>query len=174
MQRKKYHFLLILVVNIFSTSASNIEDLQVFIKNLEKNGKPVTPELPRFPSYLSNPVIYKWVYNGNIFSTDRVNKISDIPLQNFRVSQTSMVGYMLYQKIDYSFIKTPYETLKMKVGDQIANGTIKNITANTTEIDVKETADGKLYIHKVYLELDSTSNGKPPLQKLNPDSLTKQ
>jgi hypothetical protein len=114
------------------------------------------PQLPHLPAARSD---YQEVFNNNLFAPQRW--LDETELSVYKLSQLKMVGYLYYRNRAYSFILTPHATIKVKVGDKIANGVVQKITNNATEIDEIQIIQHKQYINKIYLELPTPPEFKP-------------
>jgi len=101
---------------------ADTKDLEQFVQELRS--KPSINVPPVLPEFTFKPANYKMINYDNIFSQDRLDQKESDLLLNYNLDQLKMVGYLHYESRDYVFIKTPYETLKLKLGDKIKNGEI--------------------------------------------------
>lgn len=137
---------------------ADTKDLEQFVQELRS--KPSTNVPPVLPEFTFKPANYKMINYDNIFSQDRLDQKESDLLQNYNLDQLKMVGYLHYESRDYVFIKTPYETLKLKLGDKIKNGEISLITPSSTQIDEPQIQDSKTFINKIMLNLDQGNQTK--------------
>jgi len=156
----------LLMFSIFMVAFAHAEinDLELLIKDLEQ--KPIHMEplvLPQLQIIFEN---YKSVEQNNIFDSGRSSSYDMNTYsynQDYNLNQLQMVGYMNYTGISYAFLKTPFETIKVKVGDQIKGGKVMSITANAVEINQLQVVDNKNYVKKIFIELVQPDNNKPKL-----------
>lgn len=145
---------------------ADIDDLNEMVRKISTD--PVLQVPPELPVFKLPDTGYKDIESGlNLFDQNRLDGQIENDLHNFNLSQLQMVGYMYYKNVDYSFVKTPYETLKVKVGDKILNGKIIRILPNNTEIDELQVQDNKVFTNKIFLNLDQ------PKAKILPKLQTK-
>ena len=137
---------------------ADTSDLEQFVQELR--AKPSTNIPPALPEFIFKSANYKMIEYDNIFSQDRLDRRESDILQNYNLNQVQMVGYLKYESKDYVFVKTPYETLKLKVGDKIKDGEITSITPISAQIDEPQIEDKKTYINKIMLKLDQNNQAK--------------
>ncbi len=137
---------------------ADTSDLVQFVQDLR--AKPSSNAPPVLPEFRLKPTNYKMVEYDNIFSQDRLNRRESDILQNYNLNQVQMVGYLKYESKDYVFVKTPYETLKLKVGDKIKDGEISLITPVSAQIDEPQIENKKTFINKIMLKLDQNNQTK--------------
>lgn len=140
---------------------ADVSDLERLID--EMNQKPVPQIDPKLPEYKLMSTSYRQLSNNNLFDAGRVNQSSDENyLNKYNLSQLQMVGFLNYQKINYAFIKTPFETLRVKVGDKIQNGNVVVINENSIEIIERQTQGERVYDKKIFLQLNESKTKKLP------------
>lgn len=146
---------------------ADTQDLETLVKELGQ--KPNTVKPAELPTIKFNDVDYKLPENNNIFDSKRSEVSNDNLFQiydnKYSLNQLQMVGYMHYHNIDYAMLKTPYETIKVKVGDSVKNGKVIKITEEMTEIDELDFADGKSYNRKRFFNLNAATDKNKSLVK---------
>lgn len=91
----------------------------------------------------------------NIFADNGLvvvhNKLDD---KKFSLTELKMVGYLLVSKQLYALLQTPYDILKLKLGDKIGRGKIILLTKNFVEIDNLQQQNNKNFhqLYRLYLE----------------------
>lgn len=157
----KYYLML-----MSSLAFADTEDLQQMMKELDN--KSVVTKAPEIPVYTPAKTNFKQYQFDNLFSQERVRDdyATSNTLQNFNLNQLQMVGYMEQKKVNYAFVKTPYETLMLKTGDKVKGGTVTQVSQTQVELDEIQTQDNKVYHKKIFLKLDSnkTNDFKLKLQ----------
>ncbi len=146
---------------------ADINDLESLVKELEQKRIPMpTITLPKFERQSGD---YKNSLPNNVFDASRNFTNYDLNSmeynQDYSLNQLQMVGYMNYNGIDYAFLKTPFDTIKVKTGDQIKGAKIVNITNSVTEINQLQVIDDKTYNKKIYIELLQPTNSKAKLKQ---------
>lgn len=140
---------------------ADISDLERLIDEL--NQKPVPQIDPKLPEYKLMSTSYRGLSNNNLFDVGRINQSSDENyLNKYNLSQLQMVGFLNYQKTNYAFIKTPFETLRVKVGDKIQNGSVVMIGESSLEIIERQTEGERVYDKKIFLQLNESKTKKLP------------
>lgn len=134
------------------------EDLQQMMKDLDNTT--VVTKAPEIPVYTPPKTNFKEYQFDNLFSQTRVSDdyATSNTLQNFNLNQLQMVGYMEQKKINYAFVKTPYETLILRSGDKIKGGTVTQVSPTQVELDEIQTQDNKVYHKKIFLKLETNRN----------------
>ena len=151
-----------LVILLFIASVyADINDLDALIKELEQ--KPIKMQPILLPKLNLDANNYSSISRNNIFDSSRnvnydVNSLSYN--QDYTLNQLKMVGYMNYNGVDYAFLKTPVDTIKVKVGDQIKGSKVVNITNSVVEINQLQLIDDKKYNKKIFIELTQPVNIK--------------
>ena len=143
---------------------ANVEDLEALVKNI--NNSQATQAPPELPIFKLSNTDYKTIESGgDIFDSIREPNQADNDLQSYNLNQLQMVGYLHYKNVSYAFLRTPYETLKVKNGDKINNGLIISIESSSTLIEETQSQAGKIYKNKIFLTLDQQkSKVLPKLQ----------
>lgn len=158
MMLKSFIFLMVLLM---MAANAEINDLEKLIKELEEKPMSMKPlVLPQLQIIFEN---YKPAERNNIFDGTRsssydINSYSYN--QDYSLNQLQMVGYMNYAGVAYAFLKSPFETMKVKIGDQLKGGSVVNISSTSIEIDQLQVIDNKSYKKKIYIELIQLDNNK--------------
>ncbi|RTL11178.1 MAG: hypothetical protein EKK54_08360 [Neisseriaceae bacterium] len=147
---------------VVTQAMADTSDLEQFVQDLR--AKPSTNIPPALPEFTFKPANYKMIEYDNIFSQDRLDRRESDILQSYNLNQVQMVGYLKYEGKDYVFIRTPYETLKLKVGDKIKDGEVSLITPVSAQIDEPQIEDKKTFINKIMLKLDQNNQAKKQLK----------
>lgn len=144
---------MLIVVLVAHCVYANTIDLEQMMQDLHYQKTDIV--VPSIPDYKMPAVNFKSVHFKNIFSQNRLQDSteSNLNLQNYSLNQLEMVGYMRQKSIDYAFLKTPYETILVKVGDKVKQGYVIKIYPNSVEIEELQIQDNKHYHRKVYLKL---------------------
>lgn len=151
-------FCLLLILPVIFADVSDLEQLID-----ELNQKPVPQIDPKLPEYKLMSTSYRSLSNNNLFDAGRINQSSDENyLNKYNLSQLQMVGFLNYQKTNYAFIKTPFETLRVKVGDKIQNGNVVAINESSLEIIERQTQGERIYDKKIFLQLNESKPKKLP------------
>lgn len=156
--------LLLLLLVILPVLFADVSDLEQLMSELDQ--KPAPKIDPKLPEYKLMSTSYRSLSNNNLFDVGRINESNDDNyLNRYNLSQLQMVGFLNYQKTDYAFIKTPFETLRVKVGDKIQSGKVVMISEMSLEIIERQTQGDRTYDKKILLQLnESKSNKLPKLQ----------
>lgn len=129
------------------------DDVNIFFVKTENNGFYVhVPDTPVLESINNNYKIPQM--NFFIKSKDSLTNTTNLRSQDFNLNQLVVVGVMNYKNKEYAFIKTPYETLMVKIGDIIKTAKIIKININNVELEEVQMQGNKVYKHKVYLKFD--------------------
>lgn len=151
---------------VFATSFvyAGTADLEQMMQDL--HNKNVNVVIPPLPDYKLPMVNFKPVNFRNIFSQNRLQDDAESysSLQNYSLNQLQMVGYMKQKNTDYAFIKTPYETLMVKVGNKIKQGSVVKIFPEMVEIEELQIQENKQYHKTVYLKLEENKNNNLKLK----------
>lgn len=132
-------------------------NLDIFLSNNESNGLFV--QVPNVPKLESSQSIHKTLQINFFNKSKNVQKNGvDSNLQDFNLNQLTVVGVMDYKKKEYAFLKTPYETILVKVGDTIKNAKIIKININNIELEEVQMQDNKVYKRKIYLKFNLRKN----------------
>ena len=147
--------LLLGLLLMLGTAFAEVIDLEQLINEL--NQRPVPQTIPKLPVYQLSNTSYRMLGDNNLSDSGDENY-----LQQYNLSQLQMVGFLNYAKIDYAFIKTPYETLRVKVGDTIQNGKVVAINKTSLEIIERQVEGERTYDKKIFLQLNESKNKKLP------------
>ncbi len=156
---------LIFGIRIASAYAEKFAELQPWLESLEKTVSPlIQPKLPRLPlrqallppTLINNLFAPRASLNGNAAASSGA-------ASDYSLSQLQMVGYLYYKQVEYSFIRTPSTTIKVKVGDKVGRGVVRKISPKLTEIDEVQISQHNQYVNRVFLEL-LPSAGSPALR----------
>ncbi len=140
---------------------ADIDDLSEIVKKI--SASPVVQIPPELPVFKLPETNYREVESGyNLFDQARLTGEADSDLHNYNLSQLQMVGYMHYLNVDYAFLKSPYETLKVKVGDKILNGKVVVISQKNIQIDELQVQGNKVFTNKLFLNLDQPKTKNLP------------
>lgn len=157
MKIKSFLCLLIIVPIAFA----DISDLEKLVNEL--NQQPIPQINPKLPEYKLANTSYRSLSSNNLFSASRMNESGDENyLNRYNLNQLQMVGFLNYQKTNYAFIKTPFETLRVKVGDKIQNGQVTLINESSLEIIERQTQGDRTYDKKIFLQLNESKSNKLP------------
>ncbi len=146
---------LIVSLLFFTPVFAEIIDLEKLILELQQKPAYMQPIiLPKLETIIGN---YKTPSQNNIFDASRSINF-DISAnmnynQDYSLNQLQMVGYMNYSGIDYAFLKTPFDTIKVKVGDSIKGGKVVSITNSVVEINQLQIIDDKNYNKRIFIQL---------------------
>lgn len=146
---------LIVSLLFFAPVFAEIIDLEKLILELQQKPAYMQPIiLPKLETITGN---YKTPLQDNIFDASRSINF-DISAnmnynQDYSLNQLQMVGYMNYSGIDYAFLKTPFDTIKVKVGDSIKGGKVVSITNSVVEINQLQIIDDKNYNKRIFIQL---------------------
>jgi len=146
---------LIVSLLFFTPVFAEIIDLEKLILELQQKPAYMQPiVLPKLETIIGN---YKTPSQNNIFDASRSINF-DISAnmnynQDYSLNQLQMVGYMNYSGIDYAFLKTPFDTIKVKVGDSIKGGKVISITNSVVEINQLQIIDDKNYNKRIFIQL---------------------
>lgn len=148
------HFVVIISIilscnNVFAVS----DDLGIFLFNAKNNASYVNlPDTPKLESITNN---YK-KSQIRFFTKSKDSLINGVSQksQDFNLNQLIVTGMMVYKKRNYAFIKTPYDTLMVNVGDRIKNAKIIKIESNIVELEDVQMQGNKVYKHKIYLKFN--------------------
>lgn len=146
---------LIVSLLFFTPVFAEIIDLEKLILELQQKPGYMQPIiLPKLETIIGN---YKTPSQNNIFDASRSINF-DISAnmnynQDYSLNQLQMVGYMNYSGIDYAFLKTPFDTIKVKVGDSIKGGKVVSITNSVVEINQLQIIDDKNYNKRIFIQL---------------------
>ncbi len=146
---------LIVSLLFFTPVFAEIIDLEKLILELQQKPGYMQPIiLPKLETIIGN---YKTPSQNNIFDASRSINF-DISAnmnynQDYSLNQLQMVGYMNYSGIDYAFLKTPFDTIKVKVGDSIKGGKVISITNSVVEINQLQIIDDKNYNKRIFIQL---------------------
>ncbi|TXI91108.1 MAG: hypothetical protein E6Q33_11155 [Neisseriales bacterium] len=146
---------LIVSLLFFTPVFAEIIDLEKLILELQQKPAYMQPIiLPKLETIIEN---YKTPSQNNIFDASRSINF-DISAnmnynQDYSLNQLQMVGYMNYSGIDYAFLKTPFDTIKVKVGDSIKGGKVVSITNSVVEINQLQIIDDKNYNKRIFIQL---------------------
>lgn len=143
--------LLIILLGIYIPAFAGIADLEQLIA--DAGSKPASQIPPQLPVFKQSATNFLMESGGNIFDSNRNDGTITDDYSHYNLTQLQMVGYLRYMNTDYAFLKTPYETLKVKVGDKILNGHVVSVTSNTIQIDEIQVQNSKVYNNKIFLAL---------------------
>jgi Tfp pilus assembly protein PilP len=153
--------LLLGLLLMLGVAFAEVIDLEQLISEL--NQQPVPQTIPKLPVYQLSNTSYRMLGDNNLFDEGRLDESGEENyLQQYNLSQLQMVGFLNYAKIDYAFIKTPYETLRVKVGDTIQNGKVVAINKTSLEIIERQVEGERTYDKKIFLQLNESKNKKLP------------
>lgn len=151
-----------ILVLLFITSVyADVSDLEALIKELEQ--KPIQMQPIILPKLSFDTDNYKDILKNNVFDSGRNTNYDISGLmynQDYSLGQLKMVGYMNYNGVDYAFLKTPFDTIKVKVGDQIKGSKVVNITNSVVELNQLQIINDKSYNKKIFIELVQPVNNK--------------
>jgi Tfp pilus assembly protein PilP len=137
---------------LIKPALADISDLEAYVNELNQTAHGVM--LPKLPEYRLANTNYVPVDMRNIFVNHlAISQAEQSYLQKYNLNQLQMVGYMHYGTMDYAFLRTPYETIRAKIGEHIQDGVVTKITPTNVEIDQTLVQSGKSYTKKIYLQL---------------------
>lgn len=139
---------------------ADITDLEQLIVELQN--KPVSAFPPKMPEFKPESTNFTPFGSLDFFSQDLLEESNTTTnyLLKYNLNQIQMVGYMKYRNINYAFLKTPYETLKVKVGDKIQKGVVNKIDTNLIEIVEQQEFNNKIFDKKIFIKLEEPKNNK--------------
>ncbi len=155
-----------LLLTIFAYNIANADQsLDQQLQELKNNAR--VSKIPEIPVYDIKPAAYKKFGFVNYFLSTRLDDTSFTTqiMNDFPLNQVQMVGYMNDANVKYALIKTPYETLMLKVGDKIKSGVITSINESGAVImDQQSNSSGSTYQKIINLKFDNNENVRLKLQ----------
>jgi|GEM_PF-2652486 len=153
--------LLLGLLLMLGVAFADIVDLEQLISDL--NQLPAPQTIPALPVYQLSNTSYRMLGDNNLFDSGRIGESGEENyLQQYNLSQLQMVGFLNYAKTNYAFIKTPYETLRVKVGDMIQSGKVMMINKTSLEIIERQVEGERTYDKRILLQLNESKNKKLP------------
>lgn len=151
--------LILLNISIYCHAANT--DLDQILSQLEHEAEPIKPAA--IPVLIHKKVKLEFPLENNVFDSKRDDNLNNNEFSQqmkYSLIQLQMVGYLRYRNIDYALLKTPYEVIKVKIGDHVKNGIVIKITQTMTEINELQLAEKKIFNKKLFFYLNADSSKK--------------